>query len=107
VGQIGALPPEPVQALSISPFRDRIAASVEPIKNIMLALLFLSVGLSIDPEIVASAWAPLLLNTLVIPVVKFGIICCWQLQEGFSARKRSSCRSLWRGAENSALSYLP
>jgi Kef-type K+ transport system membrane component KefB len=74
VGQIGALPPEPVQALSISPFRDRIAASVEPIKNIMLALLFLSVGLSIDPEIVASAWAPLLLNTLVIPVVKFGII---------------------------------
>jgi glutathione-regulated potassium-efflux system ancillary protein KefC len=60
--------------LSISPFRDRIAASVEPIKNIIFALFFLSVGLSIDLEIVASAWAPLLLNTLVILVLKFGIV---------------------------------
>ena len=60
--------------LSISPFRDRIAASIEPIKNILLALFFLSVGLSIDLQIVASAWAPLLLNTLVILVLKFGIV---------------------------------
>jgi len=60
--------------LSFAPFRDRIAASVEPIKNIILALFFLSVGLSIDMEIVASAWAPLLLNTLVILVLKSGIV---------------------------------
>jgi glutathione-regulated potassium-efflux system protein KefB len=60
--------------LSISPCRDRIAASVEPIKNIPLALFFLSVGLSIDLQIVASAWAPLLLSTLVILVLKFGIV---------------------------------
>ena len=60
--------------LSISPFRDRIAAGVEPIKNILLALFFLSVGLSIDLKIVAADWAPLLLNTLVILVLKFGIV---------------------------------
>ena len=52
--------------LSISPFRERIAASVEPFKNILLALFFLSVGLSIDLQVVASAWAPLLSNTLVM-----------------------------------------
>jgi Kef-type K+ transport system membrane component KefB len=61
-------------ALSISPFGDRIAASVEPIKNILLALFFLSVGLSIDLRTVAADWAPLLLNTLAILVLKFGIL---------------------------------
>jgi Kef-type K+ transport system membrane component KefB len=60
--------------LSISPFGDRIATSVEPIKNILLGLFFLSVGLSIDLQVVASAWAPLLLNTLVIVVLKIGIV---------------------------------
>jgi Kef-type K+ transport system membrane component KefB len=60
--------------LSIAPFRERIAASVEPFKNILLALFFLSVGLSIDLQVVASAWAALLLNTLVILVLKFGIV---------------------------------
>jgi Kef-type K+ transport system membrane component KefB len=60
--------------LSISPFGDRIAASVEPIKNILLALFVLSVGLSIDLQTVALAWAPLLLNTFVILVLKLGIV---------------------------------
>ena len=43
--------------LSISPLRDRIAASVEPFKNVLLGLFFLSVGLVIDLQIVATAWA--------------------------------------------------
>ena len=60
--------------LSISPLRERIAASVEPFKNVLLGLFFLSVGLSIDLRIVASAWAPLLLNTLAIVVLKIGIV---------------------------------
>ena len=37
-------------------------------------MFFLSVGLSIDLKIVAADWAPLLLNTLVILVLKFGIV---------------------------------
>jgi Kef-type K+ transport system membrane component KefB len=60
--------------LSVSPFGHRIAASVEPVKSILLALFFLSVGFSIDLETVASAWAPLLFNTLVTLALKFGIV---------------------------------
>ena len=60
--------------LSVSPFGHRIAASVEPVKSILLALFFLSVGFSIKLETVVSAWAPLLFNTLVILALKFGIV---------------------------------
>ncbi len=60
--------------LSVSPFGHRIAMSVEPIKSILLALFFLSVGLSIDLGVVASAWAPLLFNAFVILVLKFGVV---------------------------------
>ncbi len=60
--------------LSVSPFGHRIAASVEPVKSILLALFFLSVAFSIDLETVASAWALLLFNTLVILALKFGIL---------------------------------
>ena len=60
--------------LSVSPFGHRIAASVEPVKSILLALFFLSVGFSIKLETVVSAWAPLLLNTFVILALKFGIV---------------------------------
>jgi glutathione-regulated potassium-efflux system ancillary protein KefC len=60
--------------LSVSPFGHRIATSVEPVKSMLLALFFLSVGLSIDLEVVASAWAPLLFNAFVILVLKFGVV---------------------------------
>jgi glutathione-regulated potassium-efflux system ancillary protein KefC len=60
--------------LSVSSFGHRIATSVEPVKSILLALFFLSVGLSIDLEVVASAWAPLLFNSFVILVLKFGVV---------------------------------
>jgi glutathione-regulated potassium-efflux system ancillary protein KefC len=60
--------------LSVSSFGHRIATSVEPVKSILLALFFLSVGLSIDLEVVASAWAPLLFNAFVILVLKFGVV---------------------------------
>jgi glutathione-regulated potassium-efflux system ancillary protein KefC len=60
--------------LSVSPFGHRIAAAVEPVKSILLALFFLSIGFSIDLQIVSAAWAPLLLNIFVILAIKFGII---------------------------------
>ena len=48
--------------LSTSPFGHRIAATVGPVKSTLLALFFLSVGLSVDLRIVSLTWAPLLLN---------------------------------------------
>jgi len=42
--------------LSMSPFGHRIAATVEPVKSTLLALFFLSVGLSVDLRIVSLTW---------------------------------------------------
>ena len=47
--------------LSASPLGHRLAAIVEPAKNTLLALFFLSIGASLNLEIVAASWLPLLL----------------------------------------------
>jgi glutathione-regulated potassium-efflux system ancillary protein KefC len=60
--------------LSMSPLGHRIAATVEPVKSTLLALFFLSVGLSVDLAVVGRAWAPLLFNVSVILLLKLGII---------------------------------
>jgi glutathione-regulated potassium-efflux system protein KefB len=56
--------------LSMSRFGHRIAATVEPVKSTLLALFFLSVGLSVDLRIVSLTWAPLLLNAAAILLMK-------------------------------------
>jgi glutathione-regulated potassium-efflux system protein KefB len=56
--------------LAMSPLGHRIAATVEPIKGILLALFFLSVGLSVDLRIVSLTWASLLLNAAAILLMK-------------------------------------
>jgi CPA2 family monovalent cation:H+ antiporter-2 len=60
--------------LSMSEFGHRIAMTVEPVKTTLLALFFLSTGLSVDLQVVVQSWAPLLLHTAVILVIKFSII---------------------------------
>ena len=60
--------------LSMSEYGHRIAMTVEPVKTTLLALFFLSIGLSVDLQVVAQSWAPLLLHTAVILVIKFSII---------------------------------
>jgi Kef-type K+ transport system membrane component KefB len=60
--------------LSTSPFGHRIAATVEPVKSTLLALFFLSVGLSVDLRIVSLTWAPLLLNAAAILLMKSTIV---------------------------------
>ena len=60
--------------LSMSPFGRHIAATVEPVKSTLLALFFLSVGLSVDLRIVSLTWAPLLLNAVAILVMKSTVV---------------------------------
>jgi glutathione-regulated potassium-efflux system protein KefB len=60
--------------LSMSPLGHRIAAAIEPIKSTLLALFFLSVGLSVDLRIVSLTWAPLLLNAAAILLMKFTVV---------------------------------
>jgi len=60
--------------LSASPFGHRLAAIVDPVKNTLLALFFLSIGASLNLEVVAASWLLLLLNTVAILVLKFAVV---------------------------------
>jgi glutathione-regulated potassium-efflux system ancillary protein KefC len=60
--------------LSMSPFGHRIAVTIEPVKSTLLALFFLSVGLSVDLRIVSLTWAPLLLNAAAILLMKSAVV---------------------------------
>ena len=60
--------------MSTSPFGRHIAATVEPVKSTLLALFFLSVGLSVDLRIVSLTWAPLLFNAATILLMKSTVL---------------------------------
>ncbi len=60
--------------LSTSPFGHRIATSVEPAKSALLALFFLSIGFTVDLDVVKTFWVTLLVNATVIIVIKFVIL---------------------------------
>ena len=51
-----------------------IVATIEPVKSTLLALFFLSVGLSVDLRIVSLTWAPLLLNAAAILLMKSAVV---------------------------------
>jgi glutathione-regulated potassium-efflux system protein KefB len=68
--------------LSMSEFGHRIAAIVEPVKSTMLPLFFLSIGLSIDLEVVSQSWVLLSVNTVVVLALKFGVILALVLTVG-------------------------
>jgi len=77
-------------ALSMSPFGHRIAAIIEPVQSTLLALFFLSIGLSVDLQVVSQTWAPLLLNVAVILLIKlvvvFGVALALRVQKGDALR---------------------
>jgi glutathione-regulated potassium-efflux system protein KefB len=60
--------------LSMSSFGHRIAEIIEPVQSTLLALFFLSIGLSVDLQVVVQTWAPLLLNVAAILLMKFIVI---------------------------------
>jgi glutathione-regulated potassium-efflux system protein KefB len=68
--------------LSTSAFGHQIETAIEPAKNLLLAVFFLSVGMSIDFAVVGHAWLSLLVNTIVILVLKFGIVFLLALLRG-------------------------
>ena len=45
---------------------DKIIRLVEPVKNLFGAVFFVSVGMLVDPQILVSQWAPILVLTLTI-----------------------------------------
>jgi glutathione-regulated potassium-efflux system protein KefB len=76
--------------LSMSPFGHRIAAIVEPVQSTLIALFFLSIGLSVDLQIVSQTWAPLLFNVAAILLMKlvvvFGLALVLRVEKGDALR---------------------
>ena len=76
--------------LSMSPFGHRITAIVEPVQSTLIALFFLSIGLSVDLQIVSQTWAPLLFNVAAILLMKFvvvfGLALVLRLEKGDALR---------------------
>jgi glutathione-regulated potassium-efflux system protein KefB len=59
---------------STTKFGHQIAATVEPVKSVLLALFFLSVGMSLDLEVIGRAWTSLLLDTAAVLILKAAVI---------------------------------
>ena len=60
--------------LLLSSFGHRIAAIVAPVQDALLALFFLSVGLSVDLQVVSQTWAPLLFTVVAILLMKLVVV---------------------------------
>jgi Kef-type K+ transport systems, membrane components len=90
--------------LSLSSFGHRIAAIVAPVQDTLLALFFLSVGLSVDLQVVSQTWAPLLFNVVAILLMKlvvvFGLALVLRVDKGDALR----LSLLWHSGANSASS---
>ena len=76
--------------LSLSSFGHRIAAIVPPVQDTLLALFFLSVGLSVDLQVVSQTWAPLLFTVVAILLMKlvvvFGLALVLRVDKGDALR---------------------
>jgi monovalent cation:proton antiporter-2 (CPA2) family protein len=51
--------------LAESSYRHELEADIEPFRGLLLGLFFISVGMSVDPAVIARSW-PLLLGALVV-----------------------------------------
>jgi monovalent cation:H+ antiporter-2, CPA2 family len=60
--------------VSESIYSHRILSDILPFKDLFLAIFFISVGLLIDLSVIASDWQRILLGSLVILVLKSGIV---------------------------------
>lgn len=61
-------------AVSESIYKHRILADVQPLRDIFLALFFVSVGLMIDVSVALANWLPIALATATLLVVKAAIV---------------------------------
>ncbi len=67
--------------LAGTPFRHQLSGQIGPLRDIFSALFFTTVGMKIDPAVVASGWWVILLAVLVVIVVKSVVIggVCWSI----------------------------
>ena len=61
-------------AVSESIYKHRILADVQPLRDIFLALFFVSVGLMIDVRVALENWLPIVITTVALLTVKAAIL---------------------------------
>lgn len=76
--------------LSESTFRHQLEADVEPFRGILLGLFFLSVGMSLNLDVVLSDWTLIAIGVVAFMVVKAGGI--YAVARLFRADKREAIR---------------
>jgi monovalent cation:proton antiporter-2 (CPA2) family protein len=60
--------------LAESSYRHELEADVEPFRGLLLGLFFVSVGMSVDPRVIAASW-PILLGALVsLTAIKVAVV---------------------------------
>jgi monovalent cation:proton antiporter-2 (CPA2) family protein len=60
--------------LARSTYRHELRADIEPFRGLLLGLFFLSVGMSVDLAVVAANWPALLFATMVLTLIKSGVM---------------------------------
>lgn len=60
--------------LSGSPFRYQVEATIAPFKKALMALFFLSVGMSIDIGVLTSEWSSLIVHVPMIVAIKIAVL---------------------------------
>ncbi|MDX1569073.1 MAG: cation:proton antiporter [Xanthomonadales bacterium] len=61
-------------ALSETEFRHELEITIDPFKGLLLGLFFLSVGMTIEPGLLASAWMTVLGGALAVVTIKFAVL---------------------------------
>jgi monovalent cation:proton antiporter-2 (CPA2) family protein len=77
--------------LSASDFRYQIEAIVSPFKQVLMALFFLSVGMSIDVRALAQDWSALLVHVPTVLLLKLGVLIV--LAYAFGISKAAAIRT--------------
>lgn len=60
--------------LAESSYRHELEADVEPFRGLLLGLFFVSVGMTVDPSVLAQAWKLLLAELAVLTLIKVGVV---------------------------------
>ena len=77
--------------LADTPFHHQVAAEVRPFKGLLLGLFFVSVGMSVDLEVLAERWGEIL--ALVAALILLKGLVIWLLCRLFGLDSRASLRT--------------
>ncbi|MBX9618105.1 MAG: monovalent cation:proton antiporter-2 (CPA2) family protein [Hyphomicrobiales bacterium] len=60
--------------LAESRFRHQLEADIEPFRGLLMGLFFMSIGMTIDPQVLVGAWWRLLIGIVLLILLKAGVM---------------------------------